>query len=197
MSKLHLAPRTCFHEDVQFVNTIYTDETPDASGLVHYLTNSKVGNNINDTLAVSISSKGVYEFRPLIHTITASAGSNITVEQVGGVAMISATGSQGTGDITVYKVTVQKSNVVNGYSYANLGVDLKNGFVYRAYDQNNDSIDGISIVKNANSDNYITMNFGEFNSFPAYVDIIVGTASTAINATSTGPLPQVNPDPQD
>lgn len=94
MGKLHLMPRTGFYEYIHIMNPV--SDTPDASGLIGYIGDSKTASNSTLTVSVPGSGAGEYGFKPLVHTIERST-SNVTITQDNGYVTIGVTGDGSTG----------------------------------------------------------------------------------------------------
>lgn len=119
MGKLHLMPRTGFYEYIHIMNPI--SGTPDTSGLIGYMSDSKTAENSTLTVSVPDSGTGEYDFKPLVHTIE-RATSNVTITQNNGLVTIGVTGdgSTGSGDTHFLGVINSSANLdSNGACWVN------------------------------------------------------------------------------
>lgn len=195
MGTFHIAPMAHFYDYLQ-LETQAVDTTPTVGGTVCY--NGATGSKYYGALYVSVpTSSSAYEYRALVDKLV--GGTGITVAQDTndkGKWTITATGSGGTGEIRATVVTVPKASgsvTSDGICYAQVG-DTTNGFVYRAYDKNGDTV-AVSVSQNPQNARYVTIDFGSSTAFAdlnsaVYIDIIMGTiAPNTVNSGTTAPSP--------
>lgn len=196
MGTFHIAPMAHFYDYLQ-LETQAVDTTPTVGGTVCY--NGATGSKYHGALYVSVPiSSSAYEYRALVDKLVGGTGITVAQDTTDkGKWTITATGGGGTGEIQVTTVTVPKgSNSVtsDGICYAAVHGDTTNGFVYRAYDKNGDTV-AVSVYANAQNARYVTIDFGSATAFTSldslvHIDIIVGTtAPNTVNSGTTAPTP--------
>lgn len=192
MSIFHIAPAAHFYNYIQLESQEVRDTS--AGGIVCY-------NGATDYGALYVSvpnNSSTYEYRALVDKIVGGTGISVAQDEKDkGKWTITATGGGGTGEIQATKVTVPKgsSSVTNdGICYANVHKDTTNGFVYRAYDKDGNTVT-VSVYANSANSCYVTINFGSSTAFTklnsaVYIDVIVGTtAANTETAGTTTPTP--------
>lgn len=196
MGTFHIAPMAHFYDYLQ-LETQAIDTAPTVGGTVCY--NGATGSKYHGALYVSVPiSSSAYEYRALVDKLVGGTGISVTQDTTDkGKWTIAATGGGGTGEIQATVVTVPKESgsVTNdGICYANVGADTTNGFVYRAYDKNGDTV-AVSVYANAQNARYVTIDFGSSEAFTdlnsaVHIDVIVGTtAPRTVNSGTTAPTP--------
>lgn len=193
MSIFHITPAAHFYNYIQ-LETQTVDTTPTVGGTVCY--NGATGSKYHGALYVSVpNDSSTYEYRALVDKLVGGTGITVAQDTTDkGKWTITATGGGGTGEIQATKVTVPKgsSSVTNdGICYANVHEDTTNGFVYRAYDKDGNTV-AVSVYANGVNSRYVTIDFDSSTIFTklnseVYIDVIVGT--TAANAETAGTTP--------
>ena len=194
MGTFHIAPMAHFYDYLQ-LETQAIDTAPTVGGTVCY----NAGSKYHGALYVSVPiSSSAYEYRALVDKLVGGTGITVTQDTNDkGKWTIATSGSGGTGEIRATIVTIPKESgsvTSDGICYANVGADTTNGFVYRAYDKNGDTV-AVSVYGNSQNARYVTIDFGSAEAFTSLnsivrIDIIVGTtAPNTVNSGTTAPTP--------
>ncbi len=196
MSTFHIAPMAHFYDYLQ-LETQAVDIAPTVGGTVCY--NGATGSKYHGALYVSVPiDSSTYEYRALVDKLVGGTGITVTQDTNDkGKWTIATSGSGGTSEIRATIVTIPKESgsvTSDGICYANVGADTTNGFVYRAYDKNGDTV-AVSVYGNSQNARYVTIDFGSVEAFTSLnsivrIDIIVGTtAPNTVNSGTTAPTP--------
>lgn len=196
MGTFHIAPMAHFYDYLQ-LETQAVDIAPTVGGTVCY--NGATGSKYHGALYVSVpTNSSTYEYRALVDKLVGGTGITVTQDTNDkGKWTIATSGSGGTGEIRATIVTIPKESgsvTSDGICYANVGADTTNGFVYRAYDKNGDTV-AVSVYGNSQNARYVTIDFGSAEAFTSLnsivrIDIIVGTtAPNTVNSGTTAPTP--------
>lgn len=191
MSIFHIAPAAHFYNYIQLESQEVRDTS--AGGIVCYNSTTDYG-----ALYVSVpTDSSTYEYRALVDELVGGTGISVTQDEKDkGKWTIAANGNSS--GVQVVKVTIKK-DIFSGSGtkcYANIKKDTHNGFVYRAYDDNGNAV-AVTVYTYSPNTQYVVIDFGSSAAFTnlnstVYIDIIVGTAVTSVNASNALPDQQVS-----
>lgn len=180
MSIFHIAPAAHFYNYIQLESQEVRDTS--AGGIVCYNGTTDYG-----ALYVSVpNNSSTYEYRALVNKIVGGTGISVTQDEKDKGKWTISSGTQ------VVKVTIQKDapNGTNPVYYANVNKDTRNGFTYRAYDANGNTV-AVSVYTYSLNPQYVVINLDSStiltNLNTVYIDIIVGTAATSVPVNTTPP----------
>ena len=177
MSIFHIAPAAHFYNYIQLESQEVRDTS--AGGIVCYNGTTDYG-----ALYVSVpNDSSTYEYRALIDKLDGSNGISVIQDEKDKGKWTIVSGVQ------VVKVTIKK-DIFSGSDtkcYADIKKDTRNGFVYRAYDDNGNAV-AVTVYTYSPNPRYITIDFGSSTlNTTVYIDIIVGAAFTSVNASNALP----------
>lgn len=197
MSIFHIAPVAHFYNYIQLESQEVRDTS--VGGIVCY-------NGATDYGALYVSvpnNSSTYEYRALVDEIVGGTGISVAQDEKDkGKWTITATGGGGTGEIQAVKVTIQKDTLsgTNTVYYANVKKDTRNGFTYRAYDANGNTVTA-SVYTYSPNPQYVVINLDSSTLLTdlntVNIDIIVGTVATSVPVITTPPGQQSqSPNPE-
>ena len=185
MSIFHIAPAAHFYNYIQLESQEVRDTS--AGGIVCYNGTTDYG-----ALYVSVpNNSSTYEYRALVNKIVGGTGISVTQDEKDKGKWTIAT-DVNSSETQVVKVTIQKDalNGTNTVYYANVNKDTRNGFTYRAYDANGNTV-AVSVYTYSHNPQYVVINLDSStiltNLNTVYIDIIVGTAATSVPVNTTPP----------
>ena len=197
MSTFHIASMMHLYDAIKMESYSDTLTTAAETGVIRFKNNGTKGG----ALYVSVQTGSeTYEYRPMINKINGSGDIHVEPSQNDpGAVTISYTGTGGSGDVQLVHVTIPKGSdsvTVNGLCYADTGMETTNGFLYKVYKPNGESIAGVTVTTNGSDSSWVTINFGSQSTFTeigtaVYVDLIIGTTPyTSVQAGTTEPTPR-------
>lgn len=185
MNIFHIAPAAHFYNYIQLESQEVRDTS--AGGIVYYNGTTDYG-----ALYVSVpNNSSTYEYRALVNKIVGGTGISVTQDEKDKGKWTIATNVNSSGT-QVVKVTIKKDalNGTNPVYYANVNKDTRNGFTYRAYDDNGNTV-AVSVYTCSYNPQYVVINLDSStiltNLNTVYIDIIVGTAATSVPVNTTPP----------
>ena len=190
MSIFHIAPAAHFYNYIQLESQEVRDTS--AGGIVYYNGTTDYG-----ALYVSVpNNSSTYEYRALVNKIVGGTGISVTQDEKDKGKWTISSGTQ------VVKVTIKKDalNGTNPVYYANVNKDTRNGFTYRAYDANGNTV-AVSVYTYSHNPQYVVINLDSStiltNLNTVYIDIIVGTTFIDVSAGNALPGQQSqSPNPE-
>lgn len=185
MSIFHIAPAAHFYNYIQLESQEVRDTS--AVGIVCYNGTTDYG-----ALYVSVpNGSSTYEYRALVDEIVGGTGISVTQDEKDKGKWTIATDGNSS-ETQVVKVTIQKDTLsgTNTVYYANVKKDTRNGFTYRAYDANGNTVTA-SVYTYSPNPQYVVINLDSSTLLTdlntVNIDIIVGTAATSVPVSTTPP----------
>ena len=181
MSIFHIAPAAHFYDYIQLESQEVRDTS--AGGIVCYNGTTDYG-----ALYVSVpTDSSTYEYRALVDKLDGSNGISVIQDEKDKGKWTIVSGVQ------VVKVTIKK-DIFSGSGtkcYADIKKDTRNDFTYHAYDASGNTV-AVSVYTYSPNPQYVVIDFGSSAAFTnlnstVYIDIIVGTAFTSVNASNALP----------
>lgn len=185
MSIFHIAPAAHFYNYIQLESQEVRDTS--AGGIVCYNGTADYG-----ALYVSVpNNSSAYEYRALVDEIVGGTGISVTQDEKDKGKWTIATDGNSS-ETQAVKVTIQKDTLsgTNTVYYANVKKDTRNGFTYRAYDANGNTVTA-SVYTYSPNPQYVVINLDSSTLLTdlntVNIDIIVGTVATSVPVSTTPP----------